>query len=90
MITITPNNCRGHPRDLSLHQQPDLAMFAFDDQFLYVAFRCFKLKGQYYQTSQQPRPRDPDLSRRDRIEFAIDADRDYRSANILLLTIVAG
>lgn len=66
--------------DASLHQQPDQAMFAFDDQFLYVAFRCFKLKGQYYQPSQQPRPRDPDLSRRDRIEFAIDTDRDYRTA----------
>ena len=68
-------------REVSVHEHPDVAMFAFDEQFLYVAFRCFKLRGQYYQPSLQPRPRDPDLSRRDRVEFAIDVDRDYRSAS---------
>lgn len=68
-------------KDLRRYQEPDLAMFAFDDEFLYVAFRCIKLKGQNYQTSRQPRPRDPDLSRRDRVEFWFDVDRDYRSAS---------
>ena len=69
------------PSESNIDDQPDLAMFAFDDQFLYAAFRCRKLKGQYYQTTPQPRPRDPDLTRRDRVEFSIDVDRDYRSAN---------
>ena len=68
-------------RDVSVHEQPDVAMFAIDEQFFYVALRCYKLKGQYYQRSLEPRPRDPDLSRRDRVEFAIDTDRDYRSAS---------
>ena len=72
-------------RDVSLHPDPDLAMFAFDEQFLYAAFRCFKLKGQYYQSSPQPRPRDPDLSRRDRVEFAIDVDRDYRTSGYFMV-----
>lgn len=59
----------------------DLVMFAYDEEFFYAGFRCQKIEGQYYNARRQARPRDADLSRRDRIELVLDIDRDYRSAN---------
>ena len=56
-------------------------MFAYDDKFLYAGFRCQKIEGQYYNARRQPRPRDADLQRRDRIELILDIDRDYCSGN---------
>ncbi len=58
----------------------DLTMLAHDDEFLYLALVCQKVPGHYYNLRKQARPRDPDLSRRDRVELTIDIDRDYRSA----------
>ena len=58
----------------------DIVVFSYDDEFLYVAGRCQKIVGQSYLLTEAPRPRDPKLSDRDRVEIAIDIDRDYRSA----------
>jgi len=58
----------------------DVAMMAYDDKFLYVGLVCQKVQGHYYNLRKQARTRDPDLSRRDRIELTIDTNRDYRSA----------
>ncbi len=59
----------------------DIAVFAYDDEFLYAGFTCQKIQGHYYNARKLARPRDANLERRDRIELAIDLDRDYRSAN---------
>jgi hypothetical protein len=61
--------------------QTDLVLFAYDDEFLYAGFRCQKIEGQYYNSRPQARPRDADLSRRDRVELVFDVDRDYRSVS---------
>lgn len=58
----------------------DQTWWAYDDQHLYLAIVCQKIPGQYYQSTTDPRPRDADLSRRDRVSISIDVDRDYRSA----------
>ncbi len=71
----------GWERSFQVDAGQDLAMFGFDDQFLYAAFRCRKMPGQSYKTGYDARPRDADLTRRDRVEFSIDLDRDYRTAN---------
>lgn len=52
-------------------------MLAHDNEFLYIAARCVKVPGLDYAADTQPRPRDPDLSRRDRIDVLIDVDRDF-------------
>ncbi|REK18185.1 MAG: hypothetical protein DWQ37_04655 [Planctomycetota bacterium] len=54
-----------------------VAMLAYDDEFLYIAASCTRAPGYHYTPSEQSRPRDPDLSDRDRIELLIDVDRDY-------------
>ena len=59
----------------------DVVLFAYDDQFFYAGFTCHKIQGQHYNARKQARPRDADLSRRDRVELVIDLDRDYRSTN---------
>ena len=58
----------------------DTTLMAYDDQFLYVGIVCQKVKGHYYNVRKAARTRDPDLSRRDRVELAIDTNRDYRTA----------
>jgi hypothetical protein len=63
------------------NERSDIAIFAYDDQYLYAAFVCQKFDGQYYKNRKQSRPRDADLSHRDRVSFTIDLDRDYRSNN---------
>lgn len=52
---------------------------AYDELFLYVAARCERAPDCEYPKSGEPRPRDPDLSARDRIEILLDVDRDYAS-----------
>ncbi len=64
---------------------PDLALFAYDDQYFYAGFQCQKIAGQSYKTSSQSRPRDADLTHRDRVEFSIDVDRDYLSQNCFVI-----
>ena len=59
----------------------DIAVFAYDDEFLYAGFKCHKIRGQYYNSRKSARPRDADLSRRDRIELVLDLDRDYRTTS---------
>lgn len=56
---------------------PAAVLLARDDQYLYIAANCRKVPGLAYPSSSETRPRDPDLSRRDRIEILIDIDRDY-------------
>ncbi len=53
-----------------------VAYLAHDDEFLYVAATCRKAAGHKYTTTEQPRPRDGDLSAHDRVEFFLDVDRD--------------
>lgn len=63
----------------------DLAMFAYDDKYFYAGFQCQKIASQLYKTSNRSRPRDADLTHRDRIEFSIDVDRDYLSQNCFVI-----
>lgn len=66
---------------LQSNANTDISVFAYDDEFLYVGFRCQKVKGHFYNSRKTARPRDANLERRDRVEFSFDLDRDYRSAN---------
>ncbi len=53
------------------------AMLAYDDGFLYLAVRCPCVRGADYSGVRGIRPRDPDLSTRDRVELFLDIDRDF-------------
>jgi photosystem II stability/assembly factor-like uncharacterized protein len=64
---------------------PAEARAAYDAEYLYIAVRCRKAREADYPPSKGARPRDPDLSQRDRIELLIDLDRDY--ATFYRLTI---
>jgi hypothetical protein len=44
---------------------------------LYLAIVCPRFAGVDYARDEQPRPRDGDLSQRDRVTLTLDADRDY-------------
>ncbi|MEM9942581.1 MAG: YCF48-related protein [Planctomycetota bacterium] len=57
----------------------DRICFAYDSEYLYIAIQCQKLEGGYYQFNRLPRPRDPDLRGRDRVEILLDLDRDYHA-----------
>jgi hypothetical protein len=56
---------------------PAVVMLAYDSEFLYVGASCSRVDGVNYERSAEPRPRDPDLSKQDRIELLIDTDRDF-------------
>jgi hypothetical protein len=64
---------------------PAAVMLARDGEYLYLAASCRKAPGAEYPDSDAPRPRDPDLRSRDRLEVVIDVDRDY--ATFYRLTI---
>lgn len=53
--------------------------FLVDSEYLYIAGRCPKVKGYRYTTldEKEVRPRDANLSQKDRVEVAIDLDGDY-------------
>jgi photosystem II stability/assembly factor-like uncharacterized protein len=51
--------------------------FACDNEFLYIAVRCPKVKGVDYVPDDRPRPRDGDLAQHDRVTVRLDTDRDY-------------
>ncbi len=53
------------------------AMLAYDGDFLYLGLRCPRVKGADYSGVHGIRPRDPDLSTRDRMELFLDLDRDF-------------
>jgi photosystem II stability/assembly factor-like uncharacterized protein len=52
------------------------AMFAYDQEFLYVALKCKHPAGQQV-APVKPRPRDADVDAFDRVSILIDNDRDY-------------
>ncbi|MEX0675920.1 MAG: YCF48-related protein [Pirellulales bacterium] len=54
-----------------------VAMLAYDEEFLYIGVSCARALGFRYDTSNKPRPRDPDLSDHDRVELLLDVDRDF-------------
>ncbi len=58
---------------------PADAVFAFDNEFLYIAVSCKKSAGGDYATDESPRKHDADLHTRDRVEIHLDIDRDYTS-----------
>jgi photosystem II stability/assembly factor-like uncharacterized protein len=58
---------------------PARALAAVDDQFLYLAVQCREAPGCRYPKSTSPRPRDPDLADRDRVEIYLDLDCDWVS-----------
>lgn len=51
-------------------------MFAFDQEFLYLALKCTHPAGQQV-APVRPRPRDADVDGFDRISILLDLDRDY-------------
>lgn len=53
------------------------AKLAYDDGYLYIALRCPLAEGADYSGVHGIRPRDPDLSNRDRVELFLDIDRDF-------------
>ncbi|HEV7222918.1 MAG TPA: YCF48-related protein [Pirellulales bacterium] len=56
---------------------PAVALVAYDREFLYLAAHCQRAPGAVYAPGEGPRPRDAELSMRDRVEFLIDLDRDW-------------
>ncbi len=52
----------------------------YDDAFLYIAVQCPKGIGVGYQPDDSPRPRDADLTQRDRVALRLDLDRDFTTA----------
>jgi hypothetical protein len=58
---------------------PAAVLVARDAEFLFLAASCRKAPGAEYPASKpdEARPRDPDLSQRDRLEVLLDVDRDY-------------
>ena len=56
--------------------------FLVDSEYLYIAGRCPKVRGYRYATrdDKETRPRDANLSQKDRVEVAIDIDGDYATS----------
>ena len=52
------------------------AMFAYDQEFLYIALKCKHPVGQQV-APVKPRPRDADVDGFDRVSILLDMDRDY-------------
>jgi len=60
--------------------EPDwhaVVKLAYDSEFLYLAIRCGRVPGVKYETTDGPRPRDPDLADHDRVDLFLDLDRDF-------------
>lgn len=55
------------------------ARFAYDDNYLYIAVTCSHPAGKRAEPVAK-RTRDADLTGRDRVEIALDLDRDYQTA----------
>ena len=58
---------------------PAKVSIAHDEKFLYLAVQCRQAPGARYETTSQPRVRDPDLSQHDRVDIFLDIDRTYAS-----------
>ncbi|MDG2012425.1 MAG: YCF48-related protein [Pirellulaceae bacterium] len=59
--------------------QRDEIFFAADDTFLYIAVRCHLHADQNHPLPEDARARDARLDTADRVEIAIDIDRDYKT-----------
>jgi hypothetical protein len=59
----------------TMKQYSSEAMFAFDQEFLYIALRCTHPAGQQV-APVKPRPRDADVDAFDRVSLLFDLDRD--------------
>jgi hypothetical protein len=59
------------------HAWPATVMLAHDEQYLYLAIQCRQAPGAHYETTNERRPRAPDLSQHDRVDIFLDMDRDY-------------
>jgi len=75
---------RAKPASLASARQDDLewpgaVLLGYDREFLYVAVTCREAPGVKYPESDGPRPRDADLSARDRVDVLLDVDRDFVS-----------
>ena len=55
------------------------SMFAYDQEFLYVALKCKHPAGQQV-APMKPRPRDANVDAFDRVSILLDLDRDYATA----------
>jgi hypothetical protein len=55
---------------------PATVLAAHDGEFLYLAIRARQSPQAAYEPTPGPRPRDADLSARDRVEWFFDTDRD--------------
>ncbi len=64
---------------------PAVVRVAYDQEFLYVAASCREVPGLHYEDAAGPRPRDPDLSKQDRVELYLDLDRDWATAYRLVI-----
>ena len=53
------------------------AQFAYDNEFLYLAFANAKADSVVYVGDPQPRTYDADLSQHDHLRIRLDLDRDY-------------
>lgn len=61
---------------------PTEAMFAYDQEFLYVALKCQHPAGSRV-TPIKNRPRDADVDAFDRVSILLDLDRDYSTCHHL-------
>ncbi|MEK6247859.1 MAG: hypothetical protein N2C12_06745, partial [Planctomycetales bacterium] len=75
--TTSPNTARLSSPYRDDKQWPAAIQIAFDDEFLYCAVQCKKAPGREYETDEQPRSRDANLSKMDRVDILIDIDRDF-------------
>jgi hypothetical protein len=53
------------------------ARLAYDTEFLYLAAECHRPADSPLSEAEGPRPRDPNLSDHDRVDFYLDLDRDW-------------
>jgi len=58
-------------------QWPAVVAFAYDAEFLYIAISCRRAPGVKYEPATSARPRDADLTARDRVDVLVDIDRDF-------------
>ncbi len=77
---LHPDAMKQTNQDGATKDAVDAGIVAYDEEFLYLIFRCTKVDGREYPDSKQPRQRDADLSYRDRIEIELDIDRDGRTS----------
>jgi hypothetical protein len=56
---------------------PATVMLAHDRQYLYFAIQCRQAPGARYETTNERRRRDADLSQHDRVDIFLDTNRDY-------------